>query len=171
MEQTKPDPILNSLLETVLKDSFTSNQALKRLRLLKDTLSKQLFTEKDPTLSSVADATQTAWLRSLQPDFLKQFNRSNLSPLFIEAESKIKTITPLTIVLPFELPEKETTELGLKLRQQYGKYFLMEIKFDASLIAGPALVWKGVYKDYSLKAKIEARKTEILQILKGSIRR
>jgi len=81
-------------------------------------------------------------------------NRKITQKEFDETKNKIEAIEPLHISVPVELPDEEIAKIIAKLRQEYGKEFLMEIKFDKSLIGGCALSYKGVYKDYSVKAKL-----------------
>lgn len=167
------DPILTSLLEAIISSSSTQIQALRKLRILKEKLLAGLFIKSnEPSAQSITvTIPDQQWLDGLDKRFLSQFDHNNISQLFESAEKEIKKIPVLTIILPIELPEKETAELTNKLRRDYGKNFLIETKLDHNLIAGPALIWKGIYRDYSVKAKIEARKTEILKILKEGIRR
>ena len=41
---------------------------------------------------------------------------------------------------------------------------------DPRLIAGAALVWKGVYRDYSLRAKLEQKRQELLEEFRKFLR-
>lgn len=156
---------MNDLVDLVLKDSFTHSQALKRLGLLKDFLNGKVFGKEESDLSAYSPSDRR-WLDTLDKNNLAQFNQENIHTLFEQAEKVIKEITPLSVILPFELPERETIELGARLRRDYGPHFLFEVKLDPKLIAGPAFIWKGVYKDHSVKTKIEAQKQQILQIFK-----
>lgn len=158
---------LNNLLQTILETSFTQMQALARLRILKETLMAKLFTAPlAPPINLTPSDKQ--WLDGLDVKFLDQFDHKNFSTLIELSEKEIKKMPTLTVVLPFELPEKEARETTNRLRKDYGKTFLIETKYDRSLIAGPALIWKGVYKDYSLRQKIEEKKEKLLQMFQSS---
>ncbi|MCL4398032.1 F0F1 ATP synthase subunit delta [Patescibacteria group bacterium] len=74
---------------------------------------------------------------------------------FDKAREEIKTIEPLYLYLPAQVPEENLQSIVGKLRRDYGDRFLIEIKIDPALLGGCALSYKGIYKDYSLKAKLE----------------
>ena len=75
------------------------------------------------------------------------------------------------IFIPFELPEEGMAALGQRMRRLFGKNFLAEIKLDPNLLAGAALVWDGVYKDYSLREKIEDNRERIIKTLREGMKR
>lgn len=164
----------NKILDEILADTFVQSQALHRISALKSLVLVQLFAGKgqekavapeiDPQL---APGQQTPWIVSLNPKIYQHFNKDNVYQMFEELEQTIKKIEPLTLYLPFELPENELAKIGAQLRHDFGQNFLMEVKIDPSLLAGCALIWKGVYKDYSLKRKIEENRQKILETLKG----
>lgn len=113
------------LVPSILTASFTKAEALRKLKDLKGAVS--LNTPHSPKTDEA----------------------------FQKAEKEIREIEPLVIFLPFDLPEEKIPQLGALVRQNFGPKFLMEIKYDPSLIAGAALAWKGIYKDYSVKSKIK----------------
>lgn len=165
----------NKILDEILANTYTQSQAVKRLHTLKDLVVVKLFhTQAKENLKSVtlplpAHDQQTSWITSLDPKIYEYFDRKNVYNLFTELEEAINKITPLTIYLPFEIPEETVASIGQSLRKTYGKNFLMDIKIDPSLIAGSALVWKGVYKEYSIKQRVEENKAQILKMMKESV--
>jgi len=151
------------LLDQILKETYVKHQALLRLHALKEVTLHRIFSRKalpkDP--SYLTDRT-AAWLDSLDQTIYKQFDRNNAYKIFEETEKELKAIPSLIIYLPFELPDDEVNHLGKYLRQDYGKNFLIDILIDPELVAGAAFVWKGDYKDYSLRQKIDENKSQIL---------
>lgn len=75
-----------------------------------------------------------------------------------EVEKEIKKVRELVIFSAIELPDDIIDNLGRKARALFGKDLFIEVKVDTGLIGGAALVWKGRYRDYSLKAKFEEKK-------------
>lgn len=157
-----------NLLDNILAKTYTQTEALSRLHALKNLLVVELFGHKDSHPSAV-HAQETSWLVSLGKDFYKHFNKNNVYKIFDSLESEIKQIKPLVVFLPFELPEEGITVLGQRLRKLFGKRFLAEIKIDPTLLGGAAFVWNGVYKDYSIRKKIEDNKERIIKMLKEEI--
>lgn len=158
------NPDLQTITDLFLKDSFTRTEALRRLRLFRQFLTDKIFASKPK--SELISQEDGPWLESLASDALRLINKDNLNQYLDALEQTIVDIKPLVIFLPFELPLGELHALGSKIRSMLGPKFLIDIKLDPSLIAGCALVWGGVYKDFSIKAKIEGQRSEILDIFK-----
>lgn len=161
------------LLDQVLATTYTLPDALSRLRTLKDLILLELFGHgEQPNADKAPESTgkQPGWFASLGKEFFHTFTRENVYKIFDEMEVEVKKIQPLVMYLPFELPDEEMEQVGQHLRQLFGKRFLVDIKFDSKLIAGTALVWGGVYKDYSLHKKMEDNRQTILNNLKGFLK-
>ncbi|MBI2039902.1 hypothetical protein HYT18_02420 [Candidatus Microgenomates bacterium] len=155
-----------TILNTILKDTYTLTLLKHRLRVLKNYLLNQLFTASKVSLNP-EDLT---WLNSLGPAFYQQFNKDNVEEIFSRLEAEIKKEQLLYLYLPFVAGNQVVSQIGGQIRHIFEKVVLFEIRFDPSLIAGCAISWKGVYRDYSLRAKIDQRKGEILQSFKKFLR-
>lgn len=154
-----------NLFDQILEDTYTQTDALRRLRLIKYLATAKLFgSSKEKEEETLAE--DSAWL-STQDKTLALLTRENVYQETETASDKILSIKPLIVYLPFELLYQEVQKLGQHLRTTYGKNFLVEVKIDPNLIAGCALVWKGVYKDYSLRQKIQEQKEKILQVFRS----
>lgn len=183
------------LLDHILINTFTLSQATNRLQVLKSLVLLRLFSSEN-TFSSeknsiphskessfvdkkevAAPATtaikttgqETPWIVSLDPSIYAHFNRKNVYQAFEKLEAEIKKIKPLVVYLPFDIPEAQIREIGQKSRQLFGKNFLIDIKIDPSVITGTALVWNGVYKDYSIRQKLAQDRQRVLAMLKEFI--
>lgn len=166
--------MIQQLLDIILSQTYTQADALSRLQALKDLILFQLF-QKGKEVSDLHapehSNPQTAWLISIGTDFYKLFNRQNVYTLFDSLEAEIKKLKPLIVYLPIDLPEEAVTELGQYTRQMFGKNFLIDLKVDPTLLAGTALVWNGIYRDYSIRKKIEDNRTDIIKMLREEIKR
>ncbi len=161
------------LLDQILRDNFTPTSCLRRLHLLKDLMAKKLF-QKDQVLKKsellLLGKEDADWINTIDKSLLDELNGKNYDQIFQSVEEKIKQIQPLTIFVPLAFSNDQVIEIGLYLRRTYGSNFLMETKIDPSLIAGAALSWKGIYKDYSLKKRMEDQKPLVLNALKQYIK-
>ncbi len=162
----------DQLYKTILKDTFTARRLQKRLRVLKGMLLTKLYgrSDKQPIDQVELDEEQS-WLQSLEPGVLNQIDKDNLSPVFNNLENRIKNSKLLTIYIAFDMPKDELNRLGLTLRQTYGEQFLFDVKFDPNVIGGVALVWNGIYKDYSVRSLIGQRKSDILSAFRNFVGR
>lgn len=166
--------MINKLLDQLLAETYTRADALSRLRALKDLFLVEMFGSaqeiKPQTSRRETPGQHTPWIVSLGSSIRRYFNRDNVYQLFDSLEEEIKKIKSLVIYLPSIMPEEGTVAIGKHLRKTYGTRFLMEIKVDPSLLAGCGLVWNGIYKDYSIRQKIDGNRTKILEMIKEELR-
>lgn len=158
---------MNDILTTILKDTYTLTQLKHRLNILKFYLLNSFFGGQAQESWSPPDLN---WLKSLPTPIYQQFNKDNVYQIFTDLESKINQFQPLIIYLTFEPDDAAMAQIGAFARKTFKDLLLLDTKFDPNLIAGAALVWKGVYKDYSLRAKIEESKLEMLDSFKKFLR-
>ncbi len=154
------DPILQKISES----SFTLSQLRHKVRILKEYLSHQIFagTEAAPQF----EPSDVSWLNSLGRSFLSQFNKDNIDQVFEKTESYLNTLKPLIIYIAFAPTDELDYQIGLFLRKNFRNMQIFEIRVDPNLIAGCALSFNGVYKDYSFRVMIESKREEILKSFK-----
>ena len=166
---------MNEILTTILKDTFSLTQFKTRVRLLKSNLLKAFFgsnAQNEDKSEGLPAATQDLnWLKSLPENFYQKFNKDNVYNIFSSLEKLSANLPILTIYLTFEPDDITLNQIGTFTRQTFNSSsLLLGIKIDPNLIAGTALVWKGVYRDYSLRAKLEEKKAEISEEFKKFLR-
>ena len=169
---------MNDILTTILKDTYTLSQLKDRLLSLKQFLLQKFFNGQAPEADS-------SWLKSLPLDFITQFtdglinngliNKDNVYKIFEDLEKETLKLTPLTLYLTFEPDDATLSQICKRAREIFtgtsvSKLLIFDIKYDPRLIAGTALSFKGVYRDYSLRSKIEERKMLILESFKKFLR-
>lgn len=164
---------MNEILDKILINTFTLHNLNVRFRLLKDLAINKSFSKLNSLTKEQQeqnDKENLLWLNSIEDNFFNQFNADNIYQKFDLAEEEIKKLNPLVIYIPFEIPEKDVVNLGIWIRQNFKGIFLFDLKYDPNLIGGIALVWNGIYRDYSLKGKIESEKGQILESFKNFIK-
>lgn len=154
-------------LKIFLANNYSLSQARKRLLVLRAFLSKRFFNSLDNTNISEQDL---AWLNSLGEDFYKNFNKLNVYQMLGLLEKELNQIQVLTIYIAFDMPEDQLDQLGVWLRTNTKPNILFEIKHDPNLMAGSALSWKGIYKDYSIKLRIDQNRDAILASFKSFLK-
>lgn len=152
---------MDNLLNIILKDTYSLSELKARVSSLKAKLLKDFFGTSEDLQPQ---ASQINWLNSLPSEVLTNFNKDNVYSVFEDLEKKITTLTPLTIFLSFEPDESSLNSIGQYARMAFNNpTLLLEIKYNPALIAGAALSWKGILRDYSLHSRIEERKLAILE--------
>ncbi len=157
---------MNRILDIILTNTYTLSDLKHRLRILKEYLETRFFNKTGPNEISPADSK---WFSTLSKDFFDQFNKDNFSQIFERLEKEIDKITPLVIYLSFDIDEQIKTRISSWLRQNLTQKIIFETRFDPNLIGGVALTFNGIYKDYSLRSKINEQKELILQEFKNYI--
>lgn len=156
------------IITTILADTFSLTQFKTRVRLLKASLLKAFFGGENEGLAPYPHDLN--WLKALPDSFYQKFTKDNMYQIFTTIEQEVAKLPVLTIYLTFETDNATISSIGTFARKMFGPTIMLDLKFDPNLIAGTALAWKGVYKDYSLRAKIESNKDEILQNFKKFLR-
>lgn len=158
---------MNPVLNTILKDTYSIAELKHKLNILKSYLLQNFFGAQSTKEWAAKDLV---WLKSQPPSFFQSFNKDNVYNFFTEAEKQITQIKILTIYLTFEADDQTLTQIGQVARKTFNRLLLLDIKYDPNLIAGAALVWNGIYKDYSLRSTIQQKKSLILDSFKKFLR-
>lgn len=156
-----------NILDTILTNTYTIQDLHHRVRILKSQLENKLFGQSQTNEFSPDDS---GWLSSMPPLFIKEFTKDNFYSSFNELEDQIKKLKPLVIYLGFEPKQQQIESIGEWLKNNLNQTKLFEIKIDPSLLGGVALVNGGVYRDYSLRTRIQEQSQTILAEFKKYIR-
>ncbi len=159
---------MENILATLLKDSYTLNQLKHKLAFLRSYLEQQFFKgEESKDLFAETDLT---WLKSLPQKFLQSFNKDNLYSTIEDLQNQIIKLPTLILYLTFDPNTQTISEIGEYVRKTFQTKLILDLKYDPNLIAGASLVWKGLYRDYSLRSRIDERQLAILQSFKQFLR-
>ncbi|MBI4009338.1 F0F1 ATP synthase subunit delta [Candidatus Roizmanbacteria bacterium] len=157
---------MDQILPIILNNTYSLTQLKHRLNILKSYFLQTFFGGSKTALNQQDEY----FLKSLPPLFFNKFNKNNVYKLFNDLENQIKKLPTLTIYLTFETDDQTLSQIGEFIRETLNPSLMLDVKLDPSLIAGAALSWKGVYRDYSLRAKLEEKKGEILGSFKRFLR-
>lgn len=158
----------SNLLGVILENTYTLDVLKKRIKALKERVNIELFGLKiDPKFQN---KEHLAWIDSLGKDFFKVFTKDDFQEVFEKLDHQISEISPLVIYFAFDPGPSQTVLIGGWLRQNLGKDFIFDIKLDYSLIGGCAFVWKGVYRDYSIKARLSENRQKIIESFRGFLK-
>lgn len=154
----------NQILQKILENTFTLSQLKHKVRILHEYLSGKFFTSQETPQQF--EPTDIIWINTLGASFFNQFNKDNISHIFEYLGAFIKKQKPLVIYLSFEPTEETISQIGLNLRKNFTNHQIFDLKADPKLIAGAALSFNGILKDYSMRVAIENKKKEILASFK-----
>ena len=168
-------------MNIILPKSHTKTQALRHLRILKDFINFKIYDKPEVTnleaqLSEFEKKLRSkpyesyidddvVFLKSLDPQFYNSFNSENIKSELESLDKSLEGAKLIHVYIPFEMPEPEILKLGNWIKLNLGEETLFDLIFDQSLIGGCAISVNGIYKDYSLKQKIEENKKQVLETL------
>lgn len=159
---------MDEILAVILKETYSLSQLKHRLRILKSNLLRAFFGGKGDEPVSPEDLN---WLKSLPREFYQKFTRDNVYKIFSDLDDTAHNLKILTLYLSFEPDNEALSQIGSFARSIFGlPALLLDVKFDPGLIAGTALSWKGVYRDYSLRCQLALKKRELWEEFKKFLR-
>lgn len=148
------------VLDEILKDTYTLETFKKRYQALKETLQVQIFDSKEKNEDYKAE---DEWVGKFDKKLLSQISSNSLSGISRYIDKYLSSLNILSIYFVFMPDPGQTKEIGEWIRSNLKNPGLIyDVKIDTSLIGGCAMVYKGIYKDYSLKAKIARGKPALL---------
>jgi F0F1-type ATP synthase delta subunit len=153
------------ILNEILKDTFTLDSLRKRVQLLKLILERDIYRpgSKDDINKSELELREEKWLQGFDKELITGMTSQMYSSFNERIEKFIESIVPLTIYFVFIPDETQIKAFGTWLRQNLDQSRLVfDLKVDPRLIGGCAFVYKGIYKDYSLRARISDNKDKII---------
>ena len=144
-----------STLESFFEFYFFQNQTLSLVTSQKEYFLKENIQESDKEI-----------LLSYPVSFYSFFSLENFYDLLKKAREFIEKMENLTISLPFEAASREKEKIGKKVYDLFsGRRIAFDFKHDPLLLAGCALIFRGIYKDYSLKNILENNEQEVRNII------
>lgn len=180
-DQPLPDKKSSLLIiGRLLPYTYTRNQAIKRLRLIKEFLNFAFFTNQTGddfnTLfekfkskylreNALSDIKELNFIHSLGVSFFKLFTPATLHLQLEQLEEQLLKNKTITLHIPFDLPDESVQELGVWFKQNLDATVLFNVVLDPTLIAGCAISFNGNYRDYSIKSKLKNTHTEVLNLL------
>ncbi len=163
------------MLETIIANTYTRNSLAHRLDLAKGFLEYYFF-QGHENRNLIYLLNEYINLKKENRDefnamvawsypFFNQVNKSNFYGVLSRLETAMKALDGATIYLPIILPPYEHPKLCGWFRANVHPRFIIDLRFDRSLIGGCAIVYKGVYHNFSLRYFLERDKPAIKSVV------
>lgn len=153
-------------LSEILKDTFTLDSFKKRFLVLKLILQKKIYNSEESKESedSPDKSKDEEWAESFDKKLLNQVTNENFKSITEYVNQYIEGASLLSIYFVFIPDGAQIKEIGEWLRKNLNNpNLIFDVKVDPGLIGGCAIAYKGVFKDYSLKARIEGNKEKLME--------
>ena len=172
---TKKQPITTEpsvedrLLAIMLSNTYTKADFKRRLRILREyieatgfttggkktTIAAWLKTKTEPIVDALA---VTTWSKDID----ELLHTKNIYQVAQQLEEHVHALPVVTIYLPFTPPEDEIPQIGEWARKNLDPNVLMETRIDQYVTGGCGIVWKGVYRDFSLNFIMDKKRDAVM---------
>ena len=105
--------------------------------------------------TKVSPQLRTYILGLLQGKPLDEALREKIAKNLAEIKNKAEGLQAITLTLAFEAQQSTIDKISAFARQLLAENIIIEINVEPSILGGAIIVFKGLYRDYSLKAKLE----------------
>lgn len=159
------------IFTAILKSTYTKSDFSHRVEILRTYLEIYMYSpEEKITLSSflknnIVNEQDSAVLTSIGDKFLNFQSRESAHDLIMDLKIGLGNLPILTVYLPFKPEFAEIAKLGIWCRENIDANLLIDLRLERHVMGGCALVWKGVYRDYSLHYYIEKNRDKILGLV------
>lgn len=141
----------NSILEKV-RTKEEANLLLSEIDLILSTL----FTSRKKLEKVLTKEIRLTTYAALRKDFLdKEVSPSKIKELLNELSEKLKKLKILEVTMAFEPTQDIINNIHNWVKENLGDDGILDIKLDKSILGGAIIVFKGLYKDYTLKKQLE----------------
>lgn len=159
------------LVTIILVNTFTRSDLNRRIHLLREYLEQTYFSQNAGiTLHEFMEnknisASDAEAMSSWGDQFYKCFTRDTAYDTLKKMGEYIDSAQTLVMYLPYLPDPTDTIRLGRWVRTNVQDNVIIEMKRNPSLIGGCALVWKGIYRDYSMKYFLMKHRDAINSVL------
>ena len=151
----------------MLANTYTTDQLVERLGLMRKYLDKILFQkQEDITIREViqneCDEHTVLALESWQNDF----DEKSIQPLVVyealeAVQEDLGGLPSVTLYVPVRFNPDQVEKLGVWFRENVQPNILLSLHVDPRATGGCSFIWKDVYHDFSLRYFIEKERNEI----------
>lgn len=153
----------DQIIARIVMSTFTLDKLRKRVSALKSKLSSYFF---GGATNLFLEMEEKDWLNTVGLSLIPMFKKEMFNEEFQKIDQYIEQIKPLTLYMAMEVDLRHIEEIGAWIRDNLSKDIMLDVKLDKELIGGCAFIWNGVYKDYSIRAKIIDSRPQITESFK-----
>lgn len=159
------------IIAIVLANTFTADDLLRRIALLRLYLEAHLFGDaegKKETLEGIllkekVDAATSGALREWEASFAKNaITLESLRIALTSVEEDIRGLPSLRLYVPTLLGSSEVQRVGMWVRREIDPNLMLELHVDARAAGGCAFVWHDTFHDYSLRHFMRTHRSELI---------
>lgn len=163
------------MISILISNTYTKTGFLRRMSLLRSLLDKKNYSSPDKRMKKVEeflkekDAKEDdieavrSWVHGLGNKLDGRGFHATLNSL-TEAMRSLPTVS---LFVPILMPESELEKIGKWFRKYVTETMMLDVRVDPSYIGGCGIVYRGYFKDMSLRRLFLEKREEITQLIDG----
>jgi hypothetical protein len=160
--------MLVKIISTMLQNTYTTDDLVERLGLMRKYYNKRLFTESENvTLREViAGDCEEHTLQALEY-WVAVFTKENIQPLVIfetldSVQEDLGGVPSVLLYVPIRFTPVQIESFGKWFRENVQPNILLSLHIDPRATGGCSFVWKNTFYDFSLKYFIDKQRDDIV---------
>jgi|GEM_PF-2467564 len=162
--------MLVKIISAMLDNTYTTDDLVERLGLMKKYYGKVLYSEGSTNTMDEIIGTECDdhTLQSLQV-WVDSFKTNKIQPVAVyEAldaiQEELAGIPKVTLYTPVRFPPEHVERFGKWFRRNVQPNILMNMHVDPRATGGCGVVWDDTYHDYSLRYYIHKDRTRVVEM-------
>jgi hypothetical protein len=161
---------MTELLKTIIKNSYTTSEVRRRLRLVREYLEDRLFKGASLTIADFlakqnTDPIDVTAIGEWGNEFWVNFTKENAYKVLDGLNLEVKKLPVYSLYIPYVPEGAEGAKLGKWFRDEIGPEVILDLHTDPMLLGGAAVVRQGMFFDYSIRYYLQQKRWEIEKII------
>jgi hypothetical protein len=162
--------MLVKVISIMLKNTFTTDDLVQRIALMRIYFSKRLFSGTDHIpIHEALQGECTPYTLAALERWMDDFKDAALSPLVVfEAldaiEEDLAGVPAVTVYFPIMFDVETVEGFGKWFREKVHPNILLTVHTDPTVAGGCSFVWNSIYYDFSFRYYVEKESAAVLKM-------
>lgn len=139
--------------QNIIKQIQTKSEAKELLFGIN--LILESFNFKKKSFEAVLEKSLSLKVSEIIKTFISEKDKKDVQESLITLKNKLQALKAITLTLAFSPTGDSIKKISSWIKENLGEEFIFEIEEDPTIIGGAIIVYKGKYKNLSLKKKLE----------------
>ncbi len=162
--------MLVKIISTMLKNTYTTDDLVERLGLMREFYSKRLFSDgENAVLREVLKDSCDEYTVLALEEWVRVFKKESIQPLVVyealdTVQEDLTGVPFLTLYVPVRFSHDQIESFGIWFRENVQPNILLTMHIDPRSTGGCGFVWNDTYYDFSLRYFIDKNREDIVEV-------
>ncbi len=167
--------MVQDIFQQLLQNTFTTDTLYQRIRFMREWYEMRLYSqdesERRATVSTFCEKkgidTDTSHVLEMWEQYFSEHasGPEEVVKTLRELEEQIHLLPSVVIYVPMIFDDTEIVKIAEWFRRNVRQGMLLEVKVDANVTGGCALIWNNTYYDFSLRYFMRKERAGIVSML------